>query len=202
MTFQAAIDSLKVTVDRPDLESTFQDQLNRAVRETADRHDFEQLKKTGSTVIVIGQTSGTLPADFKAWQNGRFCATESGTPVPVYTRTELERLIAVFRPTTYLTFTGDNDAKQISLPAVVSGSNRTFSLYYFGYPAAVTNLTLTTPLLRDYPQMILARARANIFKDINDPIYTVHEGQFEKEVAIATGKDVEDSNSRPDPSKE
>lgn len=202
MTFQEAIDSLKVTVDRPDLEATFPDQLNQAVREAADRHDWDQLKKTGTTAITIGNSIGTLPEDFKAWQNGRFCAAEAGVPVPVYTRTELERLVPLFRPTTHLTFTQDNDAKQIALPAAVLGTNRTFSLYYFGYPVEVVNMSLTTPLLRDYPQMILARARANIFKDINDPVYTVHEGQFEKEVAIATSDDVSDSNPAPDPEKE
>lgn len=201
MTFTEAIESLKVTVMRDDLESSFLDFLNLAVREVADDHNWDQLKKTGAVTILAATRAIALPADFKAWQNGRFCAEIANAPVPVYTRTELERLVPLFRPTTHLIYTQDNDAKQIALPANVA-SNTAVSLYYFGYPATVSDISLTTPLLRDYSTMVLSKARSLIFASINDPAFVAHESNYQKELLKNSGGDVSDSNPAPDPAKE
>jgi hypothetical protein len=206
MTFTEAIADLKITVDRPDIEAGFLDFLNRGVHETAARHDWDQLKVTSEITIATGQRSAALPSTFKSWQNGRFCAdnkigSAAAVPVPVYTRSDLESLSTLFRPTMYIVYTQDNGGFQISIPNLAAAAN-VITAHYFAFPAAATDPNTTTPLLRDFPNMVLSKTRSLIFQSINDPVYTVHEEQFEKEVAIARDDDIKSSNPKPDPDKE
>jgi len=194
MTFDEAIASLTVTVDRDDLVSTYPGFLNRAVRETALRWNFPQMKTTGTVTIASGAMTVALPSDFKAWQSLRFPASVvigSAPPVqvPVYTREEIERLSPAFRPTLYLIFSQDNGGYQITLPANATASN-VFTVYYFAYPATVTDTTLTTPLLRDYENLVISKARSLIFESINDPVYVAHESQFVKDLTDLTGASI------------
>lgn len=191
MTFDEAIASLTVTVDRDDLTAKYVDFLNTAVREVALRWNFPQMKTTGTVTIAINAISVALPSDFKAWQNLRFPASVaigSAAPVqiPVYTREEIERLSPAFRPALYLIFSQDNGGYQITLPAKATVSN-VFTIYYFAYPAVVTDTTGTTPLLRDYENMVMSKARSLIFEAINDPVYVAHESQFVKDLMDLTG---------------
>jgi hypothetical protein len=191
MTFAEAITSLTVTVDRDDLASKYINFLNAAVRETALRWNFPQMKTTGTVTIATSAKTVALPSDFKAWQNLRFPASvvigsASSVQVPVYTREEIERLSPAFRPTLYLVFSQDNGAYQITLPANATASN-VFTIYYFAYPATVTDTTTTTPLLRDYENLVMSKARSLVFESINDPVYVAHESQFVKDLMDLTG---------------
>lgn len=191
MTFDEAIDSLTVTVDRDDLISTYPAFLNRAVREVAMRWNFPQMKTTGAVTIATNASSAALPDDFKAWQNLRFPASVvigSAAPVqvPVYTREEIERLAPVFRPALHLIFSQDDGGYQITLPAKATANN-VFTIYYFAYPATVEDTTETTPLLRDYENLVMSKARSLIFESINDPVFQAHEAQFVKDLMDLTG---------------
>lgn len=208
MTFAEAIARITVAVDRNDLVAQYLSFLNRAVRETANRHGWDQLKTITEVAMAAGQRSRALPDDFKAWQNGRYCvefyrtgSDDEPTAVPVYTRGDLERLQAIFRPENHLIFTQDNGGFQVKFPATRT-EDTTLIIHYFAFPAEVTNTALTTPLLRDYPNMVISKALSLIFQSINDPVYAVHEKQWEKEIAIATGEDIRDSNPQTDPEKE
>lgn len=208
MTFAEAIDRITVAVDRPDLAAQYLSFLNRAVRETANRHEWDQLKVSTEITMPAGQRTRVLPSDFKAWQNGRFCVEiyttgtdNEPTPVPVYTRGDLERLVSTFRPENYLVFTQDNGGFQVRFPTATEDPT-TLVLHYFAFPAEVSDTSQTTALLRDYPNMVLSKALSLVFQSINDPVYKTHEQQWEKEIAIATGDDIRDSNPKPDPEKE
>jgi hypothetical protein len=194
MTFNEAIASLRITVDRDDLLSTFGAWLNKGVHETALRWNFKQMKKTGTVTILTGANSIALPEDFKAWQTLRFPVSikiGSADPVlvPVYTSDEIERLSPTFRPTLYLLFTQDDDAYQITLPANAVAGN-VCTLRYFAYPEEVTDLDTTTPLLRDYEDLVMSKTRQLIFQSINDPVYTAHEAQFNKALMDLTGVNI------------
>jgi len=205
MTFQDAINQLVITVDRPDVannSNNYMDFLNRAVHEAARRHSWDCMKATASVTVLDGNTEVDLPGDFKEFQNGRFCVFDpDGNPVPVYARTELEQLVPSFRPPVYFTYTQDNQGFQVTLPVAASGDT-TYTIYYFAYPGTVTDAGQTTPLLDLYQNMILSKTAALIFQSINDPVYQVHDAQFEKELVANSGEDIAVSLPAPRADKE
>lgn len=207
MTFQQALDRIQVAVDRDDLVSSYPDFLNRALREAALRHSFDQMKTKFLATIAIGSNGFILPEDFKEFQNGRFpiSASIGGAPnvqVPVYARSELEQLIAIFRPASYFTFVQDvSPGPNVFLPALLTVA-WDITLFYFAFPLVYTDYTMTPPLLDRYPNMILSKALSLIFQSISDPVYETHEDQFNKEIQMFTGEDILVSKPNPRPDKE
>lgn len=208
MTFADALARITVAVDRPDIAAQYLTFLNRAVREAAVRNNWEQMKSRTEIVLAAGQRERALPADFKAWQNGRNAVEmyrtgtdDEPTPVPVYTRGEMERLISVFKPEIHAIFTQDNGAFQVKFPAAMP-DNMSLILHYFAFPAEVTDTTQSTPLLLAYPNMVISKALSLIFQSINDPVYQLHEQQFTNEVLIAKGVNIRNVLPQPDPEKE
>ncbi len=213
LTLQAVIDDLRVTVGRPDLEAAGQytDAFNRAVRDSAAAHSFDQMKKTGTATITQGASSTsltTMNANWKEPQNERFwiygrIGTGPVQPIPVFTRGELERLRS-FRPNPYLTYFQEDAAYKVGLfpPDVAAVAYTLTEIHYFAYPAALTTGTDTTPLLTLYPNMILARTRALLFQGINDPIWETHDQSWKEEMLRWTGVDLGVSQAKPYPEKE
>lgn len=211
LTLQDVLNDLAVSVNRPDLAGGYIDAFNRAVRDTAAAHSFDQMKVTGATTLASGQKSVSLTAMDPNWkepQNERFWIygnVGSGPvgPIPVYTRGELER-IGSFRPNPYLIYFQDGNAYKVGLfPPAVAAANYTLTeVHYFAYPALVTNPATGTPLLTFYPNMILAKTRALIFQSINDPIWETHDQAWKEEVLRWTGVDLGVSKAKPYDEKE
>ncbi len=212
LTLQAVLNDLAVSVNRPDLAAGYTDAFNRAVRDTAAAHSFDQMKKTGSLVLNSGQSSVSLTgmdANWKEPQNERFWAYVSVggaavVPLPIYTRGELERLQRSFLPNPYLVYFQDGNAYKLGLlpPATAAANYAMSEIHYFAYPAAVTDPTLGTPLLTFYPNMILSKTRALIFQSINDPIWETHDQAWKEEMLRWTGVDLGVSQAKPYPEKE
>ena len=54
-----------------------------------------------------------------------------------------------------------------------------FRVQYFGYLPDLVNDTDTSPIIDAYPRMVIAKAKAIAFSDINDPSEAQFEGEFE-----------------------
>ncbi len=191
LVFQDVINILNVAVDRPDIAATsngYTDFINRALREIAAGHSFDQMSETVSVTLVSGQPQVTLPSDFKDLQPGRFPVYASiggapQVPIPVFRKEEISRLqLGGFIPNPSLIYTSDNNGFQLGLlPPNVAAANWVCLLYYFGYPAVVTlaqAATTGSPLLTFYPGLVIEKTLSLVFQSINDPIWEQHEQQF------------------------
>ncbi len=211
LTLQDVLDDLAVSVNRPDLADTFIDAFNRAVRDSAAAHSFDQMKKTGATTLAAAAASASLTAMDANWkepQNERFwiygkVGTGAVGPIPVFTRGELERL-GSFRPDPYLIYFQDANAYKIGLfpPSVASALYTLTEVHYFAYPDAVTDPSGTTPLLTFYPNLILSKTRALVFQGINDPMWEEHDQAWKEEMLRWTGVDLGVSKAKPYPEKD
>ncbi len=214
LTLQAVIADLRITVGRLDLEAAGQytDAFNRAVRDCAAAHSFDQMKKTAAGTFTSGQSSLSLTAIDALWkepQNERFWIygktnpTGPVGPIPIFTRGEIERLRS-FRPSPYLIYFQDGNVYRVGLlpPETAPATWTLTEIHYFAYPAAVTDPTLGTPLLTYYPNMVLARTRALLFQGINDPVWETHDQSWKEEMLRWTGVDLGVSQAKPYPDKE
>ena len=212
LTLQDVLNDLAVTVNRSDLAPRYTDFVNRALRDTAAAHSFDQMKKTGTVTLTSGQSSVSLSgmdANWKEPQNERFWVygqVGAGTvgPIPVFTRGELERLRS-FRPSPYLLYFQDgNGVFKVGLypPATAAANYVLTEVHYFAYPANMSAPTDTTPLLTFYPNMILSKTRALLFQSINDPIWETHDNAWKEEMLRWTGVDLGVSRAKPYPEKE
>lgn len=212
LTLQAVLDGLAVTVNRPDLAPRYPDFFNRAVRDCAAAHSFDQMKKTLAGSLTSGQSNfslSALNANFKEPQNERFWVygktSPSGAvgPIPVFTRGEIERLRS-FRPNPYLVYYQEDAAYKLGLmpPELAAATWTLTEIHVFVYPAALTVGTDTTPLLTFYPNLILAKTRALIFQSINDPVWETHDQAWKEEMLRWTGVDLGVSQAKPYPEKE
>lgn len=214
LTLQDVLDDLAITVNRPDLSAGFPDAFNRAVRDCAAAHSFDQLKVTGSVTLPSGQNSVSLsgmdpnfkePQNERFWVYGKIGASGAVQKIPVYSRGDLERLNSSFLPNPYLIYSQiANSVNQIGLfPGIVAADDYILTeVHYFAYPAPVTNPSEGTPLLTFYPNMVLARTRALIFQGINDPIWQEHDQVWKEEILRWTGVDMGVSRAGPYPEKE
>lgn len=194
-TYQDVIDILGTAVNRSDLQAKYIDFINRAVRDIAAAHSFDQLGNKATVNFGSGQNLVVLPADFKDLQPGRFTYAAIGggavVPVPIYRKEEVERIQSVFMPAYYLIYSSDGNAFQLGLlPGALTAAAWVITLYYFAYPAPVTDPTQTTPLLVFYPNLVLARTLSLIFQSINDPIWEEHEKSYQVQLAQFTGADI------------
>lgn len=198
MVFQDVINILNRAVNRDDIAPTYMDFINRAVREVAAGHSFDQMGETATLTLPIATNQIALPDDFKDLQSGRFPAyaiigsSTVRVPVPIYRKEEVSRFQAWFMPDPYLIITSDQPGFQIGLlPGFLTTSAWNILLYYFAYPAAVTDPTVGTPLLTFYPQLIISKTLSLIFESINDPMWEEHDHQFQVLMAEFTNADVE-----------
>lgn len=187
-TFQDVINRLTTTVQRDDLVPQYLDFVNRAIRDMALHHSFNQMKETGSGTVAMGSTRVQLPTDFKELQDGRmpiFDSVASGY-VPVFVRSEIEKLLGsanalgLLPPISYIytqDFSGGVASFNLDLPQNATAAHNV-TMQYFGYPAYQTDPTQTTPLLTYYFEVVVLKAFSIAFESISDPIYKVHEAQY------------------------
>lgn len=193
--FQDVVNRLNATVQREDLLPNYLDFANRAVRDMALRHSFNQMKVTGSGSVAIGQTRVQLPADFKELQDGRYPVTDSvaGGFVPVFMREEIEKLLGnanslgLLPALSYIytqDFSGGMPSFNLDLPAPDTVIHNV-TMQYFAYPPYVTDPALTTPILTYYFEVVCMKAFSLAFQSVSDPVYMVHEKQYLEELAEA-----------------
>lgn len=184
LVFQDVINLLNTAVNRSDIASEYMDFINRAVREIAAGHSFDQMSEVGSVTLLINTNQVVLPPNFKDLQPGRFPAYAviggaPTVPVPVYRKEEISRIQTQFMPMPSLIFTSDGSGFQLGLlPGQNSAAAWVIQLYYFAYPDVVTDPTVGTDLLTFYPNLVISKVLSLIFQSLNDPIWEQHEKQF------------------------
>jgi hypothetical protein len=196
---------MTIAVQRDDLIGTYLDYVNRAIHEISLKHSFEQMKAIGSGSVTIGQTRVQLPADFKELQDGRYPVFDSvaNALVPVFTRPEVEKLLGAGNALGLVPkicyiytqdFTGGVASFNLDLPASDTVTHNV-TMNYFAFPAIQTDPTQTTPLITFYFNLVLLKSLSIAFESINDPVYMVHEKQFQLEMQQYTGEDIETSEA-------
>lgn len=206
VTFTEAIERLRVAVDRTDLEDQYLPFINQAIHETCGRYRWDETKVSGTVTFAEGSFEAELPSDFMSWQDGRFCAAINNSPVPVYSRVELDRLAPSLRPSVYLLHQTIGLRDFVWLPAPAE-DDTLVDIYYYAYPAEVTEAdisessnsgeALTTPMLQQYPGMIFEKAASLLFASINDSKYLDHERQWEKDLETNSGERIRASVKEP-----
>ena len=205
LTFKTVIDRLTDTIQRDDLVPQYLDFVNRAIHEIALAHSFEQMKSIGQGAVAVGTTRVTLPADFKELQDGRYPVFDSvaNSLVPVFTRPEVEKLLGQSNALGLLPknsfiytqdFTAGTPTFNLDLPAPDTVSHLV-TMNYFAYPAAVTDPTLTAPLITYYFNMVFQKSAALAFDSITDPAGLVHEEAYQKILAPYIQEDLEASQA-------
>lgn len=196
-TYQDVIDLLNTAVNRDDIAPSYMDFINRAVRDIAVLHSFDQMSATATLSLGIGANQVTLPADFKDLQPGRFPVYASiggaaQAEIPVFRKEEISRIQSYFLANPSLIYTSDNNGFQLGfLPGVTATQIWNILLYYFAYPPVITDPTEGTPLLTFYPNLVIARVLSLIFQSINDPVWETHDKNFASQMAAFTGADIE-----------
>lgn len=213
MTTAAALVRMQVAVMRSDLEDRYIDFLNEAIHHLAVRHSWIQMKMDAELVIAAGERTIELPPDFKEFQNGRFPVVASFTdssgsdsgdetedlPIPVYSRQEIEHLVPMLRPELHLVHRQDNETWTISLPAPAD-IEYALTAYYYAFPGELGggsgsdsgsgDVDETTPLLAEYPELVLEKALALAFAAVNDPVAVDHLKNFETALQPAIEEDI------------
>ena len=206
LVFQDVINILNTAVNRPDIAATsngYMDFINRAVRDIAALHSFDQMSVTTTVTLASGSGTASMPANFKDLQPGRYPAyvtagapyNYTSQPVPVYRKEEVSRIQQSFLPNPSLIYTSDNNGFQLGfLPPVTASANWSIFLYYFAYPDVVTDPTIGTQLLTFYPDLVISRTLQLVFESINDKISEMHAQNFKEQMAEFTEVDMAITN--------
>lgn len=206
LTYNTVIDRLTAAVLRDDLLPNYLDFVNRAIHDIALMHSFEQMKAIGSGTVTIGQTRVQLPTDFKELQDGRYPIFDSvaNSLVPVFTRPEIEKILGagnalgLVPKNSYIytqDFTGGVSSFNLDLPAADTVLH-TVQMNYFAFPANQSDPSQTTPLITYYFGLVFLKSLSITFEEINDPVYKMHEDQFQKEMAQYTEEDILSSQAQ------
>jgi len=210
MNLSNTLSQLAVTVDRPDIEGTYVDFVNRAITQIEDLHSWDEMKETSTAgSIPVGTTFLNLPLDFKEFQNGRYPTivdeeTSGGRhKYVVYSKTELERLRPSLRPTRHFIF--EQRSGEVSRLLLSEPKTEVLGVqveYYKYLPELKAGVVETSLLLSSYPNMVVSKTLSLIFQSLNDDQFITHEQAFANEFKNNSGKDVKVSYTKPRTEKE
>jgi len=145
-----------------------------------------------------------LPQEFKELQsrnvapimikNSDTSASIGFFPVRIITKAEIRRINSKNTgfntiPTLPVWIEWEDAVPFIKIDAV-AGEDLIYEVSYFKYWPPLQAPTEENPITVSYPKMIYARARQEIFEDINDPIQVIHEKIAERE--FKTNKNTDD----------
>lgn len=200
MTFSQLKERLARNVQRSDLEDSYGDFINEALREIQNRRSFSLMKKSVELVIPAGSGRETvsLPEDFKELQKQPAVSykTDEGDFIPaevVFEEQQEYRVwafggtpIPTWPPRLYFEKNADGAVLGLIEPLT---QDFTVRVKYYGYLPELTEDEDTSPLESAYPQMVLNKAKAIAFAEVNDDIAAGFESFFEKKLAEAVRQD-------------
>jgi len=213
MNFGALQARLNRGVLRADLAPYYGDYINQALIEIQNRRSWTCMKVTEQVTLGPGGGYGyeltALQNNFKELRRApaiNFIADDGGM-IPakvVFEEEEIFRVWAwsgcpmfVWPPRVFLV-RGAPTPTQMAAGASVGASVgivepliETFNLSVnmFAYLPALSSYTDTSPLLTAYPSMVLAKAKAITFSEINDPQSDRNEAEFERHFHSAAAQD-------------
>ncbi len=194
---------VKIGVVRTDLEDLYGDFINEAIREIASRRNWTSMKQVDTVTLTGGQLTVNMPDDFKALTTEKtpiFHVTTDGLLMPcnIYSPEKLGRLNASFGSLMSATTGRDRrlsilvDIQDglwfIGIPASTT-EDISFRVSYFRYFPVLDADTDENAMTRDYPQVIINRAKAIALRLINDEEAEKTDGQYEVEFQKAVRTD-------------
>lgn len=211
------VDRISRGVMRDDLADSYPDFVNEALREIQRRRSWLCMKQTAYFTIVNGASSVSLLADDDA-NDTNFKELTKGTspvhlrnsdnvltPCEVWTREKLLRRQArlISNSILYSVFMHPNLARRVSVPVFIqwekgtpylnvlfaADSDLPFSVSFYGYLDDLAEDSDTNDLTTQYPEMVIAKAKAIAFETINDPATADFEELFDKKFSEASAQD-------------
>lgn len=206
MNFAQFKTRLGLGVQRDDRASSYGDYVNEALREIQNRRSWTVMKKTTPTsgvgLITIGPGSGnntvSLPSDFKELQKRSpvHYITDEGNFIPAEVVTEAEQIRRVwaFNGTPVTTWPPRVFYERNASGAVLGIIEPTtqamnFRVKYYAYLPDLSADSDTSPFITLYPKMVIAKAKAIAFSEINDEAAAGFENEFEKKWIEAVRQD-------------
>lgn len=211
MNFGELQTRLGIGVLRSDLAPYYGDYINQALIEIQNRASWTCMKLTET--VALGPGAGyelvSLQSNFKELRRApaiNFIADDGGL-IPATTVFEEEEIFRVWAwsgcpmfvwPPRVFLVRGAPSPTQAAAGASVGASVgivepmiETFNLNVnmFAYLPRLVNPTDTSPLLTAYPSMVLAKAKAITFSEINDPQCEKNEAEFERRFREAIYQD-------------
>lgn len=205
ISFAALKTRLNGSVLRADLAASLGDFINEALREIQNRRSWTCMKKNVNVSIAPGAITDegpdlegsqtvALPADFKELQKRpavHYIADDGGF-IPADLVTEEEQIHRIWAfggtpmqtwpPRVFLNLNGNDNVLGIIEPL---SQALNFRVKYYAFLPDLSADADTSPLANSWPKMVLAKAKAIAFSEINDDIWEKAESEFEKKLTEA-----------------
>lgn len=194
MTLAELNERMALGVNRSDLAAAYTNFLNEAQREICKLRSWVWMRKVATLTLAAGATSVAMPADFKELCPARspiHYTTDDGTltPLDLVTREQRIRrsyLYPILSVRGFLDWTTSPPSLNIYSAAEAAID---FNVSYFGYLPNLSASTDHNTLTDDYPEMLLAKAKACALLTVNDPLAGDLETVFEKKFDAARKHD-------------
>jgi hypothetical protein len=204
MTLEDLNEKMKIAVARPDLTADGVDDysayLNAAQKEICRMHSFVWMKESEEVTILAGTSSIALPADFKELHPSKTpvhlvdaaSVPTSYIPIDMVTREKLLRLqrsyVSQASPLLFLDWS--SRPPHLSMGSLSADENLVFDVLYYAFLDDLSEDEDDNALTTDHPQMLLAKAKALAFADINDALSVDMENLFDMKFKTARQTDI------------
>jgi hypothetical protein len=163
-------------VQRRDLSAQYKDTINGAIRSIQEEYSFTCMKHTDEVTMRAGAQWVSLPSDFKEFQRGRgvvrrVLADGGYLPIDLAGRSLTQRMGSRWRPSAvthnmfWLEFQNDCPVLRGNCRAMNEGK---FQVAYYRYLPPLEKKTDDNYITRTWPQMVVHRAKSDLFALIND----------------------------------
>lgn len=183
---------LDISLSRPDLESSYGDWVNQGLTNIYQDVSWNAMRHSTTVTISAGESFAALPADFKELTPARTPiylsdAQYSMMPVDVTRREDIIRLrnthlspAAVNERGATQVYLGNNGVTWTLNLIDEATSEMTFTVSYFRLLPKFTDDADENHITRSYSDMVKAKIKAVGFGEINDPLFAMWEGAYEK----------------------
>lgn len=194
---------LSIAVSRDDLGDQYGAIVNQAVRDTQAERNWNCMRQKAVISIPSGDKSASFPDDFKCLTLQRDPIVQilpGGMPLKVnmFTREQIERLTTDFgelvsatigRQRKYSVYTDVDDGVWFLGLLVPATEDLDFQVSYYRFLPKLDDDNDQNQLTRDYPQMIVNRAKSIAFQLVNDPMADAFEAKYQQELKSYSATD-------------
>lgn len=206
MTFETIKRRLEIGVDRTDLSAEYGSFVNEAIREICRMRSWQDMKSRAEVTVAANATTASLPADFKELHQEHPAITYQATdgtslPCEVVSRSKMDRWQGNFFLSAARTNAPLNTRVRLQVyvdrldgtPVLSTHSPLTeavtFDVNHYRYLPDLADNEDSNFLLRNHPEMCVAKAKAIALETINDPLAADFESIFALRFREASGSD-------------
>ncbi|MDR1190319.1 MAG: hypothetical protein LBK60_01470 [Verrucomicrobiales bacterium] len=169
--------ALEIGVMRKDLAAEYQNYINTALREIQAQYTFTCMAHQENLTWRAGNVWVALPYDFKELQKGRGQIEVCGRPVDVTNRAMLKRLglrygrwrtPGLTRAPAFACWLEFQNGEPVVRTQHPMGEDAPVTVFYYRYLPPLAKATDENALTREFPLLVLNRAKAGLFALIND----------------------------------